>query len=138
MENVIWEGKASWKSGISAADIILFFITAGVWIIVPVAKIISLSAKNYKITDQRIIVTEGILSRKENEVELFRVRDLSVKQGIMQKMFNVGDITVRSAEVSQSTLFIKGIENAYEIREQLRNSMLQSRKDNNVRISESY
>lgn len=138
MENVIWEGKASWKSGISVADIILTFITAGVWIIVPIVKIISLSAKNYKITDQRIIITEGILSRKENEVELFRVRDLSVKQGIMQKMFNVGDITVRSAEVSQSTLFIKGIENAYEIREQLRNSMLQSRKDNNVRISESY
>ena len=53
-------------------------------------------------------------------------------------MMNIGDITVRSADASYSNLEMKGIANADKIREQLRHAVTASRKENNVRMSETY
>ena len=137
MEDLIWEGKASWKSGISVADIILTFITAGLWLIVPIIKIISLMGKSYKVTTERIIIKEGLSSTSENEIEYYRIKDLSVTQTMMQKLLNIGTIHIQSAGIQNTNLEMKGIPNAHALREQMRGAVKNTRKDNNVRINES-
>lgn len=133
MEETIWEGKASWLSGISVLDVILTFITVGFWIIIPIIKIIKLSSKSYRVTDERIIITSGIASRSESEIELYRVKDLAVNQGMIQKVIGIGNITIRS---SSETLEMKGIPNAYVLREKMRNAVSGIRK-NNIRVNEA-
>lgn len=137
LETLIWEGKASWKSGISLLDIILFLPTGGVWIIVPAIKIIKLNKLKYKVTTQRIVIKEGIASTSSSEIELYRVKDLSITQTFMQKILNIGDITIQSAGIQNTNLEMKGIPNAYELREQIRASVHTTRKDNNIRLNES-
>lgn len=137
MEDVIWEGKASWLSGFSVLDIILTLITGGLWIFVPIIKIIGLSGKKYKVTTQRIIIKEGIASTSENEIEYYRVKNLSVNQTLMQKLFNLGNISIQSAGMQNTNLEMKSIPNAYVLREEMRSAVNNTRKDNNVRINES-
>lgn len=137
MEDVIWEGKASWLSGFSVLDIILTLITGGLWIFVPIIKIIGLSGKKYKVTTQRIIIKEGIASTSENEIEYYRVKNLSVNQTLMQKLFNLGNISIQSAGMQNTNLEMKSIPNAYALREEMRSAVNNTRKDNNVRINES-
>jgi|SRR5699024_10122588 len=137
MENIIWEGKASWKSAIGVLDIILTLITGGLWIIVPAIKIFKLNKLKYKVTTQRIIIKEGLASTSSTEIELYRVKDLSVTQTFMQKILNIGDITIQSAGIQNTNLKMKAIPNAYELREQIRASVHTTRKDNNIRLNES-
>lgn len=137
LETLIWEGKASWKSGISVLDIILFLPTGGVWIIVPAIKIIKLNKLKYKVTTQRIVIKEGIASTSSSEIELYRVKDLSITQTFMQKILNIGDITIQSVGTQNTNLEMKGIPNAEQLREQIRSSVHTTRKDNNIRLNES-
>src|SRR3954469_20788276 len=53
-----------------------------------------LEIKNTKlqITDQRIIVSEGILNRTTNETELYRVRDTTIKEPFFYRLFGLGNI----------------------------------------------
>src|SRR5699024_710266 len=110
MENIIWEGKASWKSAIGVLDIILTLITGGLWIIVPAIKIFKLNKLKYKVTTQRIVIKEGLASTSSTEIELYRVKDLSVTQTFMQKILNIGDITIQSVGTQNTNLEMKGIQ----------------------------
>ncbi|HBV22249.1 MAG TPA: hypothetical protein DEB42_00460 [Jeotgalicoccus sp.] len=137
MENIIWEGKASWKSAIGVLDIILALFTLGFWLIVPAIKMISLNKTKYKVTTQRIVIKEGIASTSSSEIELYRVKDLSVTQTFMQKILNIGDITIKSAGMQNTNLEMKAIPNPEQLREQIRASVGTTRKDNNIRLNES-
>lgn len=137
MEVLIWEGKASWLSGISVLDIVLIFITMGLWIFIPIIKIIGLTGKQYRVTTERIIIKEGIVSTSENEIEYYRIKNLSVTQSMMQKIFNIGNISIQSAGLQNANLEMTGIPNAYALREEMRTAVNNTRKDNNVRISEN-
>lgn len=133
MERVIWEGKASWLSAINGWDVFLTLITFGVWVIVPLIKMIALMGKSYRVTDQRIVIKEGVASTSAREVEYFRVKDLSINQNMIQKVFGLGNIALQSAD---GRLEINGIPNAYQLREDIRTAVNNIRKDNNVRVSE--
>lgn len=137
MEQVIWEGKASWLSAISVRDVVLTILTIGIWIIVPIIKILKLSDKIYKVTTERVIIKEGITSSSENEIEYYRIKKLSVSQSTIQKILNLGTIHIQSSDVHNPQIEMKNIPNAYWLREQMRGAVQNTRKNNNVRINEN-
>lgn len=49
------------------------------------------------VTDKRTILRKGILSKYTNEVFHVSVRNIEINQGIIQRIFNVGDIVVASS-----------------------------------------
>ncbi|HLF94891.1 MAG TPA: PH domain-containing protein [Planctomycetota bacterium] len=75
----------------------------------------------YRLTTHRLFREMGILSRHINEVELVRVDDVAVRQNLIQRIFNVGVITVISpTDQTEPTLELVGIENPIEVKEQIR------------------
>ena|SRR5690242_3314087 len=48
----------------------------------------------YRLTTHRLFKETGILSRNLNEIELVRVDDVAVRQNVIQRIFNVGVVTV--------------------------------------------
>jgi uncharacterized membrane protein YdbT with pleckstrin-like domain len=76
----------------------------------------------YRLTTHRLFKETGVLSRDVNEIELFRVDDVSVHQNLIQRMFNVGTITVIAPhDQTEPRLEMVGIENPIEVKEQIRN-----------------
>ena len=51
---------------------------------------------NYRLTTQRLLVRRGWLAKHLNELELYRVKDVVVDQGLLQRVLGYGTVTVLS------------------------------------------
>jgi len=83
----------------------------------------------YRLTNYRLFRETGFLSRHLNEVELVRVDDVSVRQNILQRIFNVGVITVIAPhDQTEPRLELVGIENPIEVKEMIRTHVRRRRQ----------
>ena len=88
--------------------------------------------EKYTITNERLITSRGIIARKLEEVELFRIKDVTVSQGFIDRMFNTGSVKIITVDASTPALYFKGIESPLEIKEQLRALYRSARKKERV------
>lgn len=73
------------------------------------------------ITDQRLIVSQGVFSKITNETELYRVRDTSIEEPFFYRLFGVGNIVVYSTDEAESKLEFKAFHRPHWIKDQIRN-----------------
>lgn len=59
----------------------------------------------YRLTTQRLFLRTGLIAKQIEEVELFRVKDVTVTQNVMQRLLGVGTITVISTDDSHPKLY---------------------------------
>jgi len=57
------------------------------------------------VTDQRVILEEGVLIRKSKVIPLDRVQDVSTKQNLMGQFLNYGSIEIDTAGAIPNELF---------------------------------
>ena len=89
--------------------------TALIWVILLVMLAYQKLGHRYVLSNQRLKHRDGILVQTMNRVELIDVDDVMYKQGPIQLLLNVGDITVKSSDVSHPVLVIKGIANVRKV-----------------------
>jgi len=82
----------------------------------------------YELTTQRLKITSGILNRKLDELELFRVKDYSMNQPLFLRMVKLGNLTLVTSDASSPTVAIRAIPDVETVREKLR-SAVQSERD---------
>ena len=78
-----------------------------------------LSFTRYRLTEEKLLVITGILSTKEEEVQLYRIMDLTLKRSIWQRIFGVGTIHCCSGDKTTPEFDIKDIKRPNEIKELL-------------------
>ena len=83
----------------------------------------------YRLTTHRLFKETGILSRNLNEIELVRVDDVAVRQNVIQRIFNVGVVTVIAPhDQTEPRLELVGIENPIEVKEMIRTHVRRRRQ----------
>jgi uncharacterized membrane protein YdbT with pleckstrin-like domain len=82
----------------------------------------------YELTTQRLKITSGILNRKLDELELFRVKDYSMNQPLFLRLVKLGNLTLVTSDASSPTVAIRAIPDVETVREKLR-SAVQSERD---------
>ena len=115
------------------SDFGLCAMTCGLWLAVTICR--SLSTR-YKLTTERLIVTSGLLSQSSEEVEIYRVKDVSVSQGALDRMLGIGTVTVIVSDASSPRIELKGISSPMQRKEQIRQMSRSSRKSEGVRSVE--
>ncbi|MCD6287822.1 MAG: PH domain-containing protein [Candidatus Hydrogenedentes bacterium] len=75
---------------------------------------------SYTLTTERLFVSLGLLSKRIEEVELFRVKDVKVSQTAFERMLRYGDITVYSTDDSMPLFRIRAVSRPVSIKEELR------------------
>lgn len=78
-----------------------------------------LSFTKYSMTDERLFIEQGFLNKKEDEVRLYRIMDVSLSRSFGQRMFGVGTIHCCSADKSMKDFDIVSIKHPKEVKEQL-------------------
>lgn len=73
----------------------------------------------YRFDDQRFFVESGVFSKKEEEVRLYRIKDLTVTRSFIQRIFGLGTIHVDSSDKTSGCFDIVNIRNVKEVKEQL-------------------
>jgi len=76
-----------------------------------------LSATAYAVSEDRLFQRKGIFSITDEEILLYRVRDISLKRTIWQRMLGLGTITVVSSDRSMPTLTIENVKNPMQTKE---------------------
>ena len=75
------------------------------------------SFTRYRLTKEKLILSEGFFNRKENEVRLYRVMDLSVSQTFAQRIFGLGTVTVTSSDKTIGLLLLRNIKRPQKVKE---------------------
>ena len=94
-------------------------------LIIPVVyvlwKYFSLKSIKLKLTDQRIILCEGLLNKTTNETELYRVRDSSIEEPLFFRIFGCGNVNIFTTDEADSQLHFKGYKKPHWLKDQIRN-----------------
>ena len=78
-----------------------------------------ISFTKYKLTEEKILIDTGLLSINEEEIQLYRIMDLTLKCSLWQRIFNVGTIHCCSADKTTPEFDIKDVKNPSEVKELL-------------------
>lgn len=90
-------------------------------------KWIALNFLTYEVTSERIKVIKGLFSKRTDELELYRVKDTSLIEPFIYRMFGVGNISIVTNDATTPALELRAIKNAKDIREKLRASIEECR-----------
>ena len=94
------------------------------------------SSTRYRLTTQRLFVQTGLIAKKLEEVELFRVKDVTLSQGVLQRMMGVGNVVVLSSDDTTPQLVLAGILDPLAVKEQLRGAFRTARQREGLRMGE--
>ncbi len=78
-----------------------------------------LSFTVYKLTEEKLIIESGFFSKKEEEVRLYRILDLTLNRPFGQRLFGLGTIHCCTADKSTPEVDILRIKNSRDVKEQL-------------------
>jgi uncharacterized membrane protein YdbT with pleckstrin-like domain len=115
-EQVIYEGRPSWRSilgfyimGLVAAAVaggIAFAVSGGglgaavgggIFVVVLIVGWLKRVSTRYSITDRRMRIQRGIISRNVEETRVDRVQNVTVSQGILDRVLQVGTVDFDTA-----------------------------------------
>lgn len=74
-----------------------------------------------RLTDQRLILSEGVLNKTTNETELYRVRDSTIDEPLFYRMMGLGHVTLYTTDEADAKLQLKGYKKPHWIKDQIRN-----------------
>lgn len=95
-----------------------------------------LSFTRYALTDDRLFLSVGFLTVKDEEILLYRIRDISTSRTLWQKLFGVGTVTVVSSDKTMPTLILKNIKNPLHFKELLHEQVEEMKIRRRVRLGE--
>lgn len=97
---------------------------------------IPLSFTRYALSEDRLFLSVGFLSIRDEEILLYRVRDLSVQRSLGQRIFGVGTITVTSSDKSQPVQVLKNVKDPVAVKELIHQQVEDMKIRRKVRIGE--
>lgn len=95
-----------------------------------------LSFTRYALSEDRLFVSVGLLGIKDDEVLLYRVRDLDTKRSLWQRLFGVGTVTVISSDKTMPNMVLKNIKNPVSVKETLHEQVEEAKLKRRVRVGE--
>lgn len=116
-EKLLWEGKPS-----AIADAIK---EKG-----------GLNSTTYKVTSERVIIESGLLSKKHEEIELYKVKDIRVSQSMNQRIMKIGQVEIVSVDPTSPVYTLKDVKNPNELKETIRTAVKEAKKASGVSFRE--
>ena len=95
-----------------------------------------LSFTRYSLSDDRLFVSVGFLSIKDDEILLYRVRDIDTKRTLWQRLFGVGTVTVSSSDKTMPSLVLKNIRDPLFVKELIHKQVEETKIKRRVRFGE--
>ncbi len=82
----------------------------------------------YSLTQDKLVIDTGFISRKEDEIRLYRVLYLTLERPLSQRIWGFGRIRLNTADKSAPEVTIKRIKHAKDVKEML-SDMVEKERD---------
>lgn len=142
-ERNIWRGRPSWRAHCGH-----WIIAAGLWIVLVVLvyrwtppdsslrtwvwavvgatavallvrELLVVFGQRYRLTNIRLFVDRGILTRTTDQTELLRVDDVRIRQGLFDRLVNTGTVEVLGSDTTDEIIVLQSIDRPAEVAESL-------------------
>lgn len=95
-----------------------------------------LSFTRYMLSDDRLFTSVGFLNIKDDEILLYRVRDIDLSRSLWQRIFGVGTVTVLSSDKTMPTLVLKNVKDPMFVKELIHKQVEEMKIKRRVRVGE--
>ncbi len=95
-----------------------------------------LSFTRYMLSEDRLFISVGFLNIKDDEILLYRVRDIDTSRTLWQRIFGVGTITVVSSDKTMPTLVLKNVKDPVFVKELIHKQVEEIKIQRRVRFGE--
>ena len=95
-----------------------------------------LTFTRYRMSEDRLFLSTGFFTTKDDEVLLYRVRDISLTITLWQRIFGVGTVTIISSDKTLPTLVLKNIKQPRMIKEKIHQQVEEMKIRRRMRIGE--
>jgi uncharacterized membrane protein YdbT with pleckstrin-like domain len=136
-EQSVWKGSPSQAVNFGTHVLCLLLF----WLVVPLFyalwRWIDTRMTEYELTSQRLVFRSGVFNRKTEEIELYRVRDSSLDEPLLLRLFGAGNVVVYAIDSSAPTIVLRGVRAAADVRQKLRAAVEAVREQKRVRSIEA-
>lgn len=112
-EVTLWEGRPGWFTSPGRA-----FTT------------------RYKVTNRRLVINRGFISRNSDETDIFRFSDVGVTQGVFQRITGRGNVELSGSDQSTPTLELHNIGDPDRVKDLIRDAAHEERDRRRIRYRE--
>ena len=102
-------------------------------IFIALARFLQTKNKVYELTTERLKITEGILNKVTDTLELYRVKDLETRQPFWERAFGVENVQINTADVSTPFVLIEAVPKEIGLGDKIRNAVENVRMQKRVR-----
>lgn len=146
-EKEVWRGRPAWKAsagvwalwlvGAIALTVLVYrYVDQGsrlrdfAWGLIAAAAVVVfvrhalvVFSRQYRLTTQRLFIHRGILSRTTDQTELVRVEDVRLKQGLIDRILNTGNVEVIGSDRTDENIILESIDVPAEVAESIRRTV---------------
>ena len=95
-----------------------------------------LSFTRYALSEDRLFISVGFLNIRDDEILLYRVRDIDTQRSLFQRLFGVGTVTVMSSDKTMPALVLKNIKDPVFVKELIHKQVEEMKIKRRVRVGE--
>lgn len=95
-----------------------------------------LSFTRYAMSEDRLFLSVGFLNIKDDEILLYRVRDIDTSRTLGQRIFGVGTVTVASSDKTMPSLVLKNVKDPVFVKELIHKQVEEMKIQRRVRVGE--
>jgi uncharacterized membrane protein YdbT with pleckstrin-like domain len=136
-EQSLWKGSPSQAVNLGTYLLCLLLF----WLVVPLFyalwRWVDTRLTGYELTSQRLVFRSGVFNRKTEEIELYRLRDSSLDEPLLLRLFGAGNIVLYATDASSPTLVLRAVKGAAVVRQKLRAAVEAVREQKRVRSIEA-
>ncbi|MCG8407324.1 MAG: zinc ribbon domain-containing protein [Phycisphaerales bacterium] len=143
-EKAVWQGRPAWRafsgawllwltfsvaclfvayqySGADSALVtVVWLFAGGAAAALLVREALVVYGLRYQLTTQRLFVHRGILTRVTDQLELLRIDDVRLRQGVVDRLVNTGHLDIFGTDETDDALTLTSIPTPADVAESLR------------------
>jgi len=106
------------------------WVAAGILFLIQFAALlvawIRLRSTKYNVTNQRVLVEQGVFSKTVDEIDLRYVEDSTFHQSLVERILGIGSVTLISSDKNTPRYVLRSIKDPRHVRELIRAEAYQS------------
>lgn len=130
---VLWEQSEGQVSNLGAYLLCGLFVWLVVPLVIAIWLLLRTSRHRYELTDQRLSEQRGVFLRDTEQLELFRVRDISVVEPMVQRLFGCGRVVLLTTDRTTPVVILNAVSQPHSVADLIRERVQACRLVNGVR-----
>jgi uncharacterized membrane protein YdbT with pleckstrin-like domain len=129
-ERVVWRGSpCQWE------NFEVFLVCGLLPVLLPYAlwRWLVTRCTHYEVTSERLVHEYGVLNKRVEELELYRVKDTAFDQPFWLRLVGLGHVVLRTSDRSDPVFVIRAVREGRALRENLRSLVEKLREKKGVR-----